>query len=303
MNKHMLRNFFTLNMADATAISRFEDKESFVSYIENRKNLSDFMYIPDILGDIKIENKIFYNCSFKNTTFNRISFKKCIFIDCIFMGVFFVNCVITDCTFFCTNTNGIKFCRTFVRPDTFKYATPMESIILLIKRIILKRTNDNNYANIGVKLYQSLLDGYKMRSQIIFSPEAEYYFRKWSMYHFIYKNLNKINKMSRLKLIPHILWYAVGFGIKVKSFLITSMIVFISFVFINYSIWGYFGIHSNVDTFYCILQYTFYTCFSIGATPHAATGVCGIIISIAEGIIGWLLLGIGISMIAKKIIG
>lgn len=275
--------------------------------------IHSIVYYPDTLKSsskhqyIKLEKKRFINCSFRNTNFKNIIFKNCVFDSCLLMSTQFYNCKFTACQFIHVNTKDIKFIGTYVDPKSFLTAIPENSFINRIHQYINKNKEkkNENFANIGVQLYQALLDDCNERSQLFFSLEAEYQFRRWDRILHEYYYFDKVNGYGLCSLVLKTLWSFVGYGIKIEKYIGTLLLIFCTFILINNFLWDmYFvGCPPVKNGFEFSLQYTFYSCFSIGATPYAATSLIGIFFAIAQGVIGWLLVGIGISIITKRVVG
>jgi len=303
--------FFTLEGPNA-GIKRIDDQYSFFNFLEaTGSNIESIAYYPDMLSALKqdkhilkIENKKFYNCSFKNTKFININFTNCTFTKCLLMGTIFKNCKFIKCNFDTVNTKGIKFIDTYVSPESFAKAIPIRSFSERWRFYLTKKDNlkTENFANIGVQLYQSLLDNFQARSQIFLALESEYYFRHWTRILHEYNFMNKIERYNKLDIIINILWSFVGYGIKIKHYLLTLITVFILFCASNACLWDKYGIKTCYKIEH-ILQYTFYSCLSIGATPYAANSMLGISFAMFQGCVGWLLLGIGIGIILKRLVG
>lgn len=311
--KKIMNNFFKLSTPPSEWV-HVGTQDEFISIYNSTQNIiCALIYYPETLSKtstkqyLKIKQKKFCDCSFKNTRFDNVYFENCEFNSCLFMSTTFCNCKFISCHFTNVNTLNIKFIDTYVDPRSFISAIPSNSFIQRLKIYTKKKQNDaiNNFSNIGVQLFQALLDDCKERSQLFFSLEAEYQFRRWDRILHEYSYFNKVGGYSFSTLFLKTIWGFVGYGIKIRRYMATLLLLFCSVFLINIMLWkSYFHINKIPSTdLQCILQYTFYSCFSIGATPNAATTWVGIILAILQGALGWLLIGIGVGIITKRVVG
>lgn len=308
-----MNNFFKLTTPSNEWVHIGTQDEFMRIYNSSQIVICALVYYPEVLSKtstkqyLKIEKKKFFDCSFKNTRFENIFFDNCEFDSCLFMGATFYNCKFISCRFTNVNTLNVKFIDTYVDPRAFISAIPSDSFIQRLKIYTRRKQNVaiDNFANIGVQLFQSLLDNCKERSQLYFSLEAEYQFRRWDRTLHEYSYFNKVNGYSFTTLFFKTIWGFIGYGIKIKRYLVTTLLFFFSIFLINIACWRlYFCVNKMPSNdLQCILQYTFYSCFSIGATPHAATTWIGIVFAMLQGALGWLLIGIGVGIITKRAVG
>ena len=308
-----MNNFFKLTAPSNEWIHVGTQDEFIRIYNSSENIISALVYYPDALLKtstkqyLKIEKKKFCDCSFKNTKFENIYFDSCEFESCLFMSTTFYNCKFISCYFTNVNTLNIKFIDTYIDPKSFISAIPSKNFIQRVKVYAKRKQNDviENFANIGVQLFQALLDNCKERSQLFFSLEAEYQFRRWDRTLHEYSYFNKVSGYSFTTLFLKTIWGFVGYGIKIRRYIKTLLLLFFGVFFINMACWrSYFYDNKTPSSdLQYILQYTFYSCFSIGATPYAATTWIGIIFAMLQGALGWLLIGIGVGIITKRVVG
>lgn len=296
----MLNNFWELNGKFRTV----DSMEEFYNSLKISRHLCDILYKPDKMSPIdsktkRIKGVVFENISFSKTTFENILFEDCTFKDCLFIGSRFNRCRIKNCNFICVNMAYCSFSNTYVRPDN-------------LKNIFLRPIG---YENIAVSFYQNLFDSLRESNQTRLASEAEYYFMYWDKRYNLYKLKKEITSADRkvfmtLKqiyvCIICILSSFVGYGIRVRNYVYTSLSIYILFFMWNKYWWKEFHFTSlfpmEDPSWYHILFFTFYTVTSLGAAPEASMSQWGILSAMFEGVIGWLLLGIGLAMIIKKIV-
>lgn len=224
----MLTNFFKLNEPYTTIKTQIE----FNDLLKISKSLINILYEPDELkpdGEhpkLKIKDTSFQNASFSKTKLEEIIFINCKFEDCLFIGCEIVNCEFHNCNFINTNTHKISIKDTYVNPENFSNC---------IKKI--------ENSNIGVHLFQQLLNNSNDSGQSKFSRTAEYHFKRWqdklTLNKFWNKKPYKISFWKFLWNYPFrwLFRYSFGYGLRLRNFVFTFLIVFLSFFFINQSNW------------------------------------------------------------------
>ncbi|MBP4136741.1 pentapeptide repeat-containing protein [Flavobacterium geliluteum] len=224
----MLTNFFKLNEPYRIIKTQIE----FDDLLKISKSLINILYEPANLAPnsehpkLKIKDTSFQNVSFSKTKLDEVIFINCKFEDCLFIGCEIVNCEFHNCNFINSNTHKILIRNTYVNPESFSNC---------IKKI------DN--ANIGVHLFQQLLNNSNDAGQSKFSRLSEYHFKKW-------EDKLTLNKFWNKKPYPISFWkfilnypfrwsfrYTFGYGLRLRNFALTFAVVFISFFFINQSNW------------------------------------------------------------------
>ncbi len=226
----MLKNFFKLNEPN----KEFKKKEELISFLENSKDLRNFLYRPDLLDSnteytkYKIENTTFTNVSFSKTTLKNLIFIGCNFIDCLFIGTKFESCEFHNCKFKDTNLYKADFDDVYVNPDAFKNAIP---------------DKDNQYANIAVYLFKQLYLNSRDQTQSEFARKADFQFKRWNDKLIKYKFTNKLPyPISKWEFysqyIPNQLYKCLfGYGLRLRNFMLTFLGVFGLSYFANYKLW------------------------------------------------------------------
>jgi hypothetical protein len=293
----MPNDFFKLNN-NPTA---FETQADFLTALRTSDNLRNFIYQPDELqptpkGEhpkLKIRDKNFTNASFSKTVIKNVILRKCTFTDCLFIGVSFENCEIHECKFENVNTHKIEIKETYLSANNFKNAI-----------------THRNYANIAVHLFQRIYDNLKDNDQPILARDAEYYFLDWERIYLIQKFKNKKIDLRLFleKIITRQIHYYFGYGIRFTSFFLTYGIFLLVFGFVNYYFWDNYGI--KTDLFNCevihtpihVAYFTFYTTTSLGAGEMFPQTNLGISLAIIQSILGYIFIGVFLSMLNKKIV-
>lgn len=232
----MLTNFFRLNSPYRT----FNTQQELIDQLAVSTDLRNILYNPPVLEPttlhpkLKIKNTTFTNVSFSKTQLNQVVFINCKFEDCLFIGTEILNCEFHNTYFKNCNPFKITFKETYINPASFN-----------------KCITGTDKANIGVHLFQQLLNNSDDKLQLNFSREAQYQFKKWQDKLTINKFFNKqpysisfwqflisypFNRMYRLTF---------GYGLRLKNFAITFIIVFVSFFIINARNWKSYALEKK----------------------------------------------------------
>jgi hypothetical protein len=291
----MLNDFFRLN-TPFTTIATLADLENMLRTTDSLKN---FLFSPDLVPPndyghpkIKFRNKTFTNGSFSKKLIQDVVFINCVFKDCLFIGSRIKNCEFHNCKFENVNTNKIEISKTYLKPEYFKNAI-----------------TDSKYSNIAVHLFQKIYENISDVDQLTIVNKAEYYFRNWSRKHTITKWKNKeIGFWNFLcEICPKTLHYLVGYGIRFEIFFATYLVVLLSFWALNHQFWDKYQIKTDlfnegvVHTKIHSAYFTFYTTTSLGAGEMFPQSNLGIILAVTQSIIGYIFIGVFLSMLIKKI--
>jgi hypothetical protein len=240
----MLTNFNRLNEPNEV----FEDQDRFVELLMVSKDLRNILYKPNILEPtddehpkIKIWDTTFTNVSFSKTTLNKINFYNCKFEDCLFNGTELLNCEFHNCNFKNCITHKITISKCYIDPENFASCL-----------------NSSDKANIGVHLFQQLINNSIDTGQSDHKRSAEYHFRKW-------KDRLAWNKYWRGKPYKTNIWeflgeyplywlyrHTFGYGLRLKNFVITFFLTFSAFYLFNYINWNAYQLKEKdlvIDSF------------------------------------------------------
>ncbi|MCK6612515.1 MAG: pentapeptide repeat-containing protein [Bacteroidia bacterium] len=291
----MLNDFFKLN-TPFTTVATLADLENM---LKTTDSLKDFLYSPDLVPPIgyghpkiKFRNKTFTNGSFSKKLIKDVVFINCVFKDCLFIGSRIENCEFHNCKFENVNTHKIEISKTYLKPEYFKNAI-----------------TDSKYSNIAVHLFQKIYENISDVDQLTIVNKAEYYFRDWSRKHTISKWRNKeIGNWDFLcEITPKTLHYLVGYGIRFEIFFTTYLLVLLSFWGLNHKIWEKYQIKTDLFTDGVVhtkihsAYFTFYTTTSLGAGEMFPQSNLGIVLAVTQSIIGYIFIGVFLSMLIKKI--
>jgi hypothetical protein len=235
----MLNNFFKLNGEP----QEVGDQSKFNAIVSGEElEIRDILYRPDILKNdkkfprYKIQGKTFINVSFTKTKLKNIDFTSCHFEDCLFIGTEINNCQFHQCTFKNVNTHQISFKKTYIHPVSFKRNYD--------KKDLAK-------SNLAVHLFQQLLDNSRDVEQSEFARISNYYFKKWQgrliLSKYFKKQPYKINGWEFLiGYVPNFLYrWIFGYGLRLRSFLATFLVIYGIFYFTNLNYWSEYGFHQK----------------------------------------------------------
>jgi Ion channel len=166
--------------------------------------------------------------------------------------------------------------------------------------------NKKLHQNIGVYLYQELLNNSRQQSQPDFAQDALFQFRRWLRFEQIYKlRQNDVARISRFELSRLIVqsWLAeklLGFGVHLKNYCFTAVSTAYILALINYHFCSSFGL--KIGTFIDALYFTTITLTTIGYGDITPTTTCGRLVIAGEGVAGFVLFAILASMVYRKIL-
>jgi uncharacterized protein YjbI with pentapeptide repeats len=294
---------------------RIDSREDFYKHLLVSDNLKNFVYWPNELipikkAEFKIENKTFTNCSFAFTQIKNITFQNCIFTNCKFNHAEIIECSFHDCSFKYVNMFRVKVYKTYIEPNSFRNIIP---------NIIDFRGSVKN-SNMCVSLFQEILDNSKNEGQPDHTKNADYHFKKWKGLNYIQKRFfpspgsKKISNWFFVKKFgPNLFSYLfTGYGYRISNFLITFVIGFAFFFFVNYWNWSKYGLEQKdlcIDSF-CSktpnvlsdLYYTLDCTTKLVDSQFQATTDFGMFCLAAQSIFGFFLLGSLLTIISNKFV-
>lgn len=239
----MLNDFFKLN-GGTYDINSQTDLENRIATSTSLRNIiykctelresSGFKYL-------KVSDITFTNVSFSKTLIRNVRFYNCTFTDCLFIGTQIIDCEFYNCKFVEVNTFKISIKNSYIDPKSFVQSIPSA-----------------DKANIAVYLFQQLLRNSIEQEQKEFSRSAEYYFYKWNdkllWNKFFYGKPYKIGFRKFLSDYPlSILFrFLFGYGLRFRNFFFTFLLVFVTFLCVNYCNWESYGLQEkdmSIDSF------------------------------------------------------
>lgn len=140
----------------------------FYEHLDKSDHIKNISYMHEALGSRDdglagpIVGKKFELVSFSKTEISGLSFRDCEFEHCLFIGSTIVNCEFENCRFTSTNMLKVDFSRTRVNPRSFR-----------------KCLDKRKHQNIGVHLFQRLLNNSREMDQLEHAREAQYLFLQW----------------------------------------------------------------------------------------------------------------------------
>jgi hypothetical protein len=299
----MLVDFFKLNGTYTT----FNSQPQLLQFLSNSRDARNILYDPSTLSPanlhpkLKIHNTKFTNFSFSKTKITDVSFFNCKFEDCLFIGAEFVDCEFHNCEFKNCNTFKIVIKNTHVDPANF-----------------YKCIQKFAHANIAVHLFQQLLHNSDERTQSKFTRVAEYNFKKW-------QNRLTLNKFWNKKPYPISFWkfiviypinwlykWSFGYGLRLRNFVVTFLLIFGFFFTINKSEWKSYGLHQkdlvinsfspDSSNFQSNFLYTLDATTKLVDSQFQATSRSGMNWLTIQSIFGFILLGGLVTIIFNRFI-
>ena len=243
----------------------------------------------------RVQDTKFRNFSFSHTHLSHIEFQNCDFEDCLFIGSLIEKCSFRNCSFSNCNFFRCDIENCFVNPKSFgncvdQYIDP----------------------NIGVSLYQELLQNSRQLAQPEFAREAQFQLRRWTRFQkqkevkdgkkgFI----EKIKSCASISLS----WVAeitAGYGLRLIRFSATS----IGFVFAtsvaNYCFRSPLGLMLNgnpIDSFVEAVYFSVIVITSLGFGDITPTTPLGQVIVSLEAVGGFFMFAVLASMLYRRFAG
>jgi hypothetical protein len=299
----MLNDFFRLN----GQYRIFNTQQELINQLGISNDLRNVLYNPSSLVStgqhpkLKIRNISFTNVSFSKTQIKQIVFINCKFEDCLFIGTEIDDCEFHNTTFKNCNPYKITIRNTYVNPKSFE-------------ECILKITN----SNIAVHLFQQLLNNSDDKLQSKFGRIAEYNFKRW-------QDRLTISKYRHKKPYPISFWqfllsYPInalyrltfGYGLRLKNFILTFIVIFISFFLINAHNWKDYSLqkkdikieafNSDSSNFHSNFFYTLDATTKIVDSQFQATSNNGMVWLTIENLFGFILLSGLITIILNRLV-
>lgn len=268
--------------------------------LEESDSINEFFYEPDewkqkTSSNRTISNKHITRCSFSKTTISGWTFRSCTFTECQFIGSRIEDCEFHNCSFKNTNTHKIRFSGTYIDPTSFKDC--------LDKR---------KYQNIGVHLFQNLLQDTRGEEQIEFERDALYFFLKWKRFQDLFEARKSWRAKSRMKWIRLVMRYMLrlfhelllGSGVRISRVILTSIGTVLFFVVLNMIFVAEFGLSQNgqpMESAWDVLYYTVISLTTVGYGDITPTTLCGRVVAVFQSVIGYVLFGILVATLFRRI--
>jgi hypothetical protein len=241
----------------------------------------------------RIAERSFKNVGLSKTAFKEITFKNCAFEDCLFIGSVFEEVEFHGCSFKNCNLYKADFRRCYIDPNSFSF----DKIYWITE------------SNMGVGLYQALVENSADLRQTEFQIAADIRFKQWKRAQLSYdRKEGKITRFQELrrKFGSYMYEWTSGFGYRpFKFFLVTvalfGMVALGNYIFLRDQI----SVGVGNRTLSSLADSVFYS-FSILTVLgfSSITPVSGVakIAAVSEALaaIGWL--GIYTSLVVKRFI-
>lgn len=286
--------FFRLDGAEITTVADFYE------LLDGSDRIEDRIFRPDELNPrqdgqrTKINGKTFSKVSFTRTVIRDIEFRDCHFVDCLFIAATLDKCEFHQCVFKSVNTHKIQIVGTYIDPGYFKQA--------LDKKL---------HQNIGVHLYQTLMNNSHDEEQPEFKERARFEFLRWKRLQESYEVAEAYREGrglvfgKRVRIARRWIWQVFfGSGVRLRHFMATAAGFVILVTLVNYVFSSHFGIEKS-DKPLMDLSEAFYfttiTVSTVGYGDFTPTTPIGRIVVAFEGIAGLFLFALLASMLFRKI--
>jgi hypothetical protein len=287
----MLSDFFKLD----GQTQKFDTPVQLVNHFKASDHIKNVLYYPELWPEetFKLSNKTFENVSLSKTRFSRVTFTKCTFTDCLLIGCIFENVDFHQCRFINCNFYKSRFVNCYLDP----------------RSIELDKSYKKTHSNIGVSLFQNLLDNSSEQHQSDFAMLSDIAFRRWQRSQ-ITKDVerHKFGKWTaRWLFFKNAAYDALaGFGYRPMRFFIWTISIFVFFSILNhYFMWGELlssTEHGPPKSFVDSVFYTFSILTVLGFSSITPVTPLAKILTVFEALaaIGWL--GIFTSVLVKRFI-
>ncbi len=295
------RDFFW-KLPDA---SKFTEQRELYEHLDRSNHLKNCIFEPDILDrqirsrTQKIESKKFERVSFSKTEIQGIIFNKCTFLECQLIGTKFVECEFHDCKFENTNVYKVEFEKTYIDPRSFR-----------------KCLKSKLHQNIGVHLYQVLMNNSRDNEQVEFERYAHFMFLRWKRHQDFYefkKDLKYSKSFSDFcssfkkgfSASRRALWEKLfGSGIRLRYYILTMFVLIFCTSLLNYTFSNLFGLQIGSDPVNSLMQAIYFTVVSLttlGYGDITPTTDLGRLAASIQSVLGFSLFALLASMLFRKV--
>ncbi len=282
-------------VANATPTAKKETKDV------NKKYVTGKIYTNQKLTYIKqkkviklAENILFEDMNFAHTTIHKITFRDCIFRRCQFNHTIMEYMYLHDCKFIDCNFYKAKVKETYVDPKSFS-----------------KSFDPTSETNMGTHWFQQLMKNFKNMDQPEFLRQADFLFMRWKRRELWYKVHTSENiwviGLYLSKIFKGFLYqWTLGYGIKLRHFAISSLVIFLFFWVINTLNWQEFGLQEvcqpcQIKPWLNSLYYTTVSLSNLGYGDITPTTLTGRMWASGQAIVGAIMFAIMASIIFKKL--
>jgi hypothetical protein len=274
--------------------------EEFYQHMDRSNHLCDSIYRPESLERrdsraTKLVAKTFERVSFSKTEIRNIIFTDCTFRECLFIGSTIKNCEFHNCRFESTNTYKIAFINTYVDPLSFKTCL-----------------DKDKYQNIGVQLFQNLMNNSRDSEQPEFEADAHFLFLRWKRYQELYEvrrvweKQKKLLVKKRARILARFIWeWLFGSGIRIRHYAVTVFGCVLLISIANYLFRNQLGLSDGSATIVSIADSFYFstvTLTTLGFGDIAPDTQLGRLVVAGESVLGFFLFATLASMLFRKIV-
>lgn len=289
----MLRNFFKLN-SDFNVVKTEDKLVELLQYADSIKNI---LYEPDTFAPKRPQNRLdrkaFTNVSFSKTKLTGIEFRRCKFVDCLFIGAKFLSCEFHDCHFEGCNPYKASFENTYIDPKVFE-----------------NTLDAKKHSNIGVWLFQQLLENSVKCQQPEYAQTARYLFNKWLRYQHAYEySCKQIGFREYVrKWLPSFLYdILAGYGIRLLPFFRLTIFILLLVTVVNYLLWPHFGMSKampvdGIGSWIMSFYYSVVTMTTLGYGDVTPSTITGMFAASLEALLGLMWLSLLASIVVKRVL-
>lgn len=277
----------------------------FYQHLSKSDHLMRVIYQPDELKRAspdrvqRIEGKKFEWVSFSKTSINGIVFRDCVFKNCQFIAAAIEGCEFHKCRFISTNMHKISIHKTYIDPNSFD-----------------KCLDRKKHQNIGVHLYQSLMNNLRDAEQIEFERDAQFLFFRWKRYQAEYELRNKWSKatsasehvsvaLDATAVLRRLAWEKLfGCGIRLRFFLRTVTVTVVLATLINFFFIEQFGLSLGGAPISTLSEASYFTVVSLttlGYGDITPTTSLGRLAASIQSVIGFSLFALLASMLFRRV--
>lgn len=285
--------------------NKIATQSDFFDHLKKSDHLKNALYEPneltqtDPLRTERITGKIFESVSFSKTVIDSIIFRDCEFRDCQFIGATLRSCEFHGCRFVNTNTHKISIERTYIDPRSFG-----------------KCLDRNKHQNIGVHLYQVLLNNSRDEEQIEFERDAQFLFLRWKRYQDGYefkRTLESRGGTNRyLRALPkgisalkRLLWEKLfGCGIRLRYFVVTVIVTIFLATCSNYAFSEAFGLNVEgrpLNSWFEAFYFSTVSLTTLGYGDITPSTPLGQFVASIQSIVGFSLFALLASMLFRRV--
>ena len=289
-------------LKNATVIN---SQKEFYDHLDRSDHLKSAVYSPDELSrrsadwTERIEGKRFEGVSFSKTRIRGIIFRNCIFVKCQFIASDIEKCEFHGCKFIETNTHKISIRHTYLDPLSFE-----------------KCLDRKKHQNLGVHLYQVLMNNCRDEEQIEFERDAQFLFLRWKRYQDEYEVGRAWAKAKELrerclvikaigKVLRRFAWEKLfGCGVRLRYFLRTVIATLALATIMNFAFRVELGLCVDgepISTWSEAVYFTTVSLTTLGYGDIVPTTALGRVVASVQSVVGFSLFALLASMLFRRV--